>query len=78
MPISLQKQHKLATPRQINYMLILFNELGFTINSRNVWLAARFERKFQDIGEVRFFEAMGVLEWLKKLRKDQQSAKGDA
>ena len=62
----------MASKAQQNYMAILFNDCGFTDNSRNVWLSNRFKRTIKYLDEVRFFEASDVvIPRLKEIRGDK-------
>jgi hypothetical protein len=59
---------------QQEYLLILFNDTGFTINSRNAWLTARYKRPVKYLSELIPREASDVIARLKEIR-DQQKGK---
>lgn len=59
------------TPPQIHYMEILFNDTGFTTNSRNAWLTFYYHRKIEHLDELGFSEAKEVIARLKEIRGDK-------
>ena len=60
------------TPKMINYMQILFNDTGFTLNSRNAWLTSRYHRLIKYLDELGFAEAHEVIRDLKVIRGDKE------
>jgi len=65
-------QQTRPTPKMLNYLLLLFNECDFTINSRNVWLSERYKRKINHLDELAQSEAHAVIERLKDIREGQK------
>lgn len=57
------------THAQKDYILILANDCGFTINSRNVWLSNEFKRSINDIDELHRWEASLAIGRLKEIRQ---------
>lgn len=60
------------TPKQLNYLEILFNELGFTINSREVFMSNEFNRPVKGLDGIGKFEASFIIERLKAMREVQR------
>lgn len=59
------------TPKQINYMQILFADTGFTLNSRNAWLTHKYKRLINHLDELTFKEGQEVITQLKEIRGDK-------
>ena len=69
-------QHRMGNPptaKQLDYLLILFNDCGFEdINSRNAWLTHRFQRLIKHCDELTSREASEVITILKQIREDKK------
>jgi hypothetical protein len=57
---------------QQEYLLILFNDTGFTFSSRNAYLTAEFKRKITDLDQLNWRERGLTINALKKLREGQK------
>lgn len=62
----------LPSRAQTDYLLILFNDCGFTINSRNAWLTAKFHRLIGHLDDLSIGEASQVISELKVIRENQK------
>lgn len=56
---------------QLDYLHILFNDLGFTIESRNAWLTARYKRIINYLGDLTMPERSSTIERLKDIRESR-------
>lgn len=57
------------TKKQLDYLLILFNDCNFTHESRNAWLTHMFHRLIKAPDELTRGEASQVIERLKEIRE---------
>lgn len=62
-----------ATTAQINYLEILFRDLGFNRRQRNAFLTAELERPVRFLDELTSAEASRIITSLKE-RKDEASS----
>lgn len=67
-----QKPKTPPTPKMVDYMLLLFNECGFTIGSRNAWLSHKFQRLIRHLDDLSFNEGSEVIGRLKEIREGQK------
>ena len=54
-----------------SYMEILFNDTGFTRESRNAWLTHKYHRLIKYLDELSFAEGKEVIAKLKEIRGDK-------
>jgi hypothetical protein len=64
----------MSTPstKQKDYLLLLFNETGFTHTSRNAWLSFRLKRTINDLDDLTLSEASTTINYLKGIRENQR------
>jgi hypothetical protein len=58
------------SPSMINYMMILFNDCGFTENSKFAWLVHTYGRTIKYLDDLSFSEGLEVIKRLKEIRGD--------
>lgn len=64
--------HHYPSNKQKNYLFILFNDCGFTRESRNAWLTHRYSRLIKDLDDLNIVEASDIIEVLKGIRAQQK------
>jgi hypothetical protein len=62
---------KTSTPRQYEYLEILFNDLGYNKIQRNAWLTDLFKRKITALLDLNKDEASQVIGLLKEQKESK-------
>jgi hypothetical protein len=56
----------------VEYLIILFNDTGFTTEMRNAWLSARTGRNIKFIDDLRYHEASAAIDDLKAIKENKK------
>lgn len=58
---------------QQDYLLILFNDTGFTTESRYAWLTAQYKRSIKYLDDLTISERSFTIKRLKEIRAGQKT-----
>jgi len=59
-----------ASTKQLNYLEILFNDVGMNRTQRNAWLSMEFSRPFSFLAQLTSFEASKVIDMLSEMKEN--------
>lgn len=59
------------TDKQINYLEILFNDLGFNRAQRIAWLNQEVEYHVHDLGDLDSRDASRMIDKMKRMKEEQ-------
>jgi hypothetical protein len=59
-----------ATKKQIDYLEVLFNDCGFTLATRKIWLLEGYKVEYTE--GLNMYEASAVITYLKELKAQKE------